>query len=444
MQKFRNHHEKLIAGIQEMLINLQLNLPYYGEFCLMINFHNQPSIETCAINVTNKGMNFYYNPEFLDRHTQKQVNFVIIHEIFHLLFKHPMRTVMGNYDHKVSNIVQDMIINHLIWQDITHRFVEIPKDEKGRNSALFVPKEYDGPLVFETLYEWFQEEREKRKKTKIPRSECSGGNCGGSTGEDKEKKYGPYGKDPKNENGAMDTYSLDQLIEDLENGTGEYLDKHINDTVSKELKDTMVKEASDSIIQRLKSRGFSTANVEQTLGQLQKKRKDYLREIKRAYSNEISGTSKIRTIVRPNRKSIEGVKGTRKIKNAINVILDVSGSMGGYGTFEKVLSYVYQDGVEMNFIQADTEVKWFEKFKRKRQIQTMKIQGLGGTVLQPAIDKVVTEYNKFNTVILTDGMTDSLDFSGVKGRVLIVSMGHDCPITRSNGKIRQIHVTEMD
>jgi predicted metal-dependent peptidase len=444
MQKFKSHHEKLVVGIQEMLMDYRLNLPYYGEFCLMVNFHNQPTIETCAINVTNKGMNFYYNPEFLDSLTQKQVNFVIIHELFHLLFKHPMRTVMGNYDHKLSNIVQDMIINHIIWQDITHHFVEIPKNAEGKNMALFVPKEYKGRLVFEPFYEWMQEEREKRKKKKEQQNQGDGGEDSGQGSNQGKPDYGPYGQDPSEETSGIDTHSLDKLFDDLENGTGEYLDKHINDTVSKEIKDAMVRSASNGIIQRLKNRGLQTSHLEQTLNKLQKKRKDYLREIKRAYSNEISGTRKERTIMRPNRKGISGLKGTRKVKNTINVILDVSGSMGGQGTFEKVLSYVYQDGVDMNFIQADTEVKWFETFKRKKQLQTMKILGLGGTVLQPAIDKVAKEFNKFNTVILTDGMTDSLDFTHVKGRVLIITTGMECPISRTNGKVRHIHIAETE
>jgi predicted metal-dependent peptidase len=70
----------------------------------------------------------------------------------------------------------------------------------------------------------------------------------------------------------------------------------------------------------------------------------------------------------------------------------------------------------------------------------MKILGLGGTVLQPAIDYVVENFNEFNTVVLTDGYCDSLDLSRVKGKVLMVSIGTKVPITRSNGKVKQIMV----
>jgi predicted metal-dependent peptidase len=112
--------------------------------------------------------------------------------------------------------------------------------------------------------------------------------------------------------------------------------------------------------------------------------------------------------------------------------------MGGQGTFERVLSYVYRNDIEINFIQGDTEVKWVENFKKAKQLETMKIHGLGGTVLQPSVDYVVDHYNDFNTVILSDGYTDTLDFSKVKGRVLIISVGTKVPIGRTNNRVKQI------
>ena len=220
----------------------------------------------------------------------------------------------------------------------------------------------------------------------------------------------------------------------MENGNGEYMDKHIGDDVPEEMRDAMVKD----VMERLAARGLSAGNVEQTLNKLRKKRKDYLKEIKRAVSNMIFGTVKQKTIVKPNRRQISGLKGNRKVKTKINCILDTSGSMGG--TFEKVLSYVYRNDIEINLIEADTEVKWIENIKNKRKLETMVIKGLGGTILQPAIDLVADQFNEFNTVVLTDGYCDSLDLSKIKGRVLLISIGVKVPISRSNGKVKHIIV----
>jgi predicted metal-dependent peptidase len=124
------------------------------------------------------------------------------------------------------------------------------------------------------------------------------------------------------------------------------------------------------------------------------------------------------------------------------VILDTSGSMGN--TFEKVLSYIYRSDIEVNMIQADTQVNWVEKFMNKKKIERMKISGLGGTVLSPAVDFVADNFNQYNTCILTDGYCDSLDLSKLKGKVLIISIGVSVPISKSNGKLKQICVDIND
>lgn len=492
----KNIHEKLLSSIQTMLIDTRVNLPYYGEFNLHINFSEMDSIQTCGVNVSTKGMNFFYSPTFLENLSQKEVNFVTLHEDFHLLFDHPKRTMAGQYDHKMSNIAQDMIINHIIWEDISHSFVEILKDKNGKNMALFIPKEYSGKLIFEELYEWLKEEKDKWEKSKKEQNKCKSCNgsgkkepesgqgkgdkqdqngqgqgdkqdqngqgqgdkqdgqgqgqgdksedcpdCNGNGnegGKDSSGKpsYGPYGKNPSKDGDSIDTWSKEQIFDDMENNEGQYLDVHMGDDVPQEMREAMVKDVMD----RLQSRGLSSGNIEATLNKLQKKRKDYLKEIKRSVSNLIFGTKKMKTIVKPNRRGISGLKGNRKVKTKINVILDTSGSMGGQGTFERVLSYVYQNDIEINFIQGDTEVKWVENFKKKRQLETMKIHGLGGTVLQPSINHVVDNFNDYNTVILTDGYTDSLNFDRVKGRVLIISVGTPCPISKTNGKLKQITI----
>ena len=448
--------------------------------------------------------------------SQKEVNFITLHEDFHLLFNHPKRTVTGQYDHKMSNIAQDMIINHVIWEDIPHAFVEIPKNKDGKNMALFVPKEYTGKLIFEELYEWLKDEKEKWQKEQKKNSECK--SCGGSgkkdqgqgqqdqkqkgqqpgdgqgegekqegqgkgqqpgegqgEGESQDKQdgqgkgegqgqqgggsgegescpdcqgtgneggkdssgkpsYGPYGKNPSKDGESLDTWSKEQIFQDMENGNGEYMDKHMGDDVPEEMREAMVKD----VMERLAARGLSAGNVETTLNKLRKKRKDYLREIKRAVSNMIFGTVKQKTIVKPNRRQIAGLKGNRKVKTKINCILDTSGSMGG--TFERVLSYIYRNDIEINLIEADTEVKWIENIKNKRKLETMVIKGLGGTILQPAIDLVADQFNEFNTVVLTDGYCDSLDLSKIKGKVLMVSIGVKVPISRSNNRVKQIMV----
>jgi predicted metal-dependent peptidase len=113
-------------------------------------------------------------------------------------------------------------------------------------------------------------------------------------------------------------------------------------------------------------------------------------------------------------------------------------------TFEKVLSYIYRNDIEVNMIQADTQVNWVEKFMDQKKIDRMKILGMGGTVLQPAVDYVVEHFNQYNTCILTDGYCDNLQLDKIKGKVLIISIGVKVPIAKSNGKVKQICVDIND
>ena len=483
----KNIHEKLIDSIQEMAVDLRVNLPYYANFLLFVSFHEDKNISTCGVNMTAKGMNYYYNSDFLNTLSQKEVNFVNVHECFHLLWNHPKRTISGQYDPKLSNIAQDMIINHVIVEDLPNFFVEIPKDSEGKNMALFVPKEYKGELIFEELYEWLRDEKEKREKKKKSCSSscqtCNGtgkkqskqgqqpqqgqgqqpqqgqgqqpqqGNGQGQpqpgqgTGQGQEPcpdcqgngqgdGYGPNGKNPRDEKGTIDTWSLDHIFDNIDNNDGQYLDVHLGDDIPEELRDAMIKDS----MERLKARGLEAGNIEKTINKLRKKRKDYLKYIKRSVSNLLFGTKKNKTIIKPNRRQIEGLKGHKKIKTRIVCILDVSGSM--WGLTEKVLNYIYRNDIEVILIQADTEVKDVGRIKSMKDLEKKKITGGGGTLMKFAIEHANEHYAGVNILLLTDGYHENLDFSKTRGNILIVSAGVKSPIANSNGKIKQILVDQ--
>ena len=447
MVNLKNSHPLITESVERMLIDVKHKMPFYGQFNLMVNFKGTDSIPTCGVNVTRRGMYFYYNGEFLDelgtkdgqiqgktkdeikfnvKERQKQVNFIVLHEDFHLLFNHPQRTVAGRFNPYLSNIAQDMIINSIIWDDINHEFISIPKypdneenREKGiagKNMTLFLPKEYikdGGEPIFEELYNWLKDKKDEHDKDRAD----------GAPSTSQGDGYGMHGTTPNGND--VETFSLDNIFDHMDENGGQWLDSHMEDDVTDELRDTMIRD----VVDRLKSRGFSSSNVEQTLMKLRKKKKDYLREIKRSISNEIMGNKKIPTITRPNRRGIKGIKGNRKVKSKINVLLDTSGSMSGM--FEKVLEYVFQNDVEINICEVDTQVHKMETVSSMKELQKLNIIGLGGTILQPGIDLIANskDYNRFNTVLLTDGWCDTLDMSRIKGRVLGITCGDEIPVS---------------
>lgn len=494
------------------------NLPYYGEFNLFINFH-EANIGTCGVNVSSKGMNFFWNRKWVDSLTKTEANFILIHEDLHLIFDHIKRSV--GYDQKLANIAQDMIINQTIYDDIMSSdnlksFLSIPVDREefirfpdgeylldengekvknpnyGNNTAMFIPEKYKGSENFEELYFYLVKELEKYKNRKANQnqqcdknknqsgqngqgkgqnSQNKSGNGGDGEGQgdgensnnqngqgkgqnkkDKKDKsdqnqqgtcgengnepdYGSYGK-----NGTQMTH-LDRIFENLEQSKGQTLDQHLIDEIPDELRKELVKD----IMANLKARGLEEGMMSTIINKLRKTKKDYLKEIKRAIAVDILGTTKDKTIVRPNRRNIAGLKGHKKIANKINTILDTSGSMGG--EFDKVLSYIFQNDVQINMIQIDTKVQNVQLIKEKKELEKMKIEGLGGTILQPAVDYIADDRNKlnvYNTVILTDGYTDRLDFSRIKGKVLILTTAALCEIVGSNGKVKQIKIDKEE
>lgn len=473
-------HPKLVESVQFMIVNNTNGLPFYGNFCLDVNFIDStknPSIKTCAVNVTAAGFNFYYNNEFLDLLTQKAVNFVVVHELFHLLFNHQKRTIRGIFEPKLSNIVQDMIINHAIMADISHEFVELPRDKDGRIIGVSMPIEYTEEHIFEILYNWVRDQRTEmrnqgklgwkedeirdvieRLKNSSNKSNKDKNEDGGQQPQNKQGQgqqpqqgkgkgrdrsldipgeYGDYVQDPnsKSDNGQnkpSEGWSLESILNDAEKGDGITLDQHLEDEVSEDLRESMI----ENMIHKLQSRGLMKGENEATLNKLRKKRKDYLREIKKVMANSIFGTHRLKTITRPNRRQIFGIKGSKKYSTAINCILDTSGSM--CGSFEKVLNYIYQNDVQINMIQCDAGIEDVTVIKDTKKIAKMAIHGLGGTVIQPAVDYVADNFNNLNTLILTDGYTDTIDFTKIRGNVLVVSTAVKLPICRGSEKVKQI------
>lgn len=420
---------RLQQSLNDFVIGYNSDCVYWGEFALFINFIEQ-NYGTCAVNFKNASMNFYYNNKWLDTlDNQLQVNFVVVHELQHLLSDHMNRSKRANFKYKLANIAMDMVINSNIIDTIPKTICEMPKN-------LFkIPAEYEGERIFEILYYWLANKKEQydemvKDMEKTQSDKQPGDDQQDSDEKDDEKKQG---------NGTtqedIDNAFSKELQTVFKNAEDYVFDEHMLDDVPDELKDEIRKD----IINNLKQRGFQTSNIEKLLQGLTKAKKDYLREIKSGIAM-LNSNKKAPTITKLNRRNIAGLKGKKKEGFVVNAILDTSGSMDGL--FENVLSYVFQDNIVLNMIQCDTEVKSHAIIKTKSQLNGMTIKGLGGTALQPAIDYIANcKLNKVNTVILTDGMTDKLDFTKISGKVLIIAKGQACEIV-NNGKVKQIVVTE--
>ena len=433
------NHPKIIASIDTMISDAMLGLQFYGEFCQFINFKSYKPIKTCGVTVDVHGMKFYFNPEFVDELTQEEMNFIMLHEIFHLLWDHRSRSRKLGYEHELSNVVQDMIINDIIKTDIVDKmkyknkvnkrdvnFADIPVNRKSKEAwILHKPEEYKGSLFFEEMYEWISDEKDKYDEWK---SNCK---C------DPDilcKCNRSEGKEPCSCPECPVSNYLRSIFDQLEMGILEFLDCHLPCDLPEEYRRSLI----ENIKNGLKARGLDkTGDILETLEKLTKSKRDHIKDIKIGI-NELFGNYKQKSMTKRNRRGIPGVKGKRKDAYALNVMLDVSGSMFGY--FEKAISYIFQNGIKINIIQCDTEIKAYTVITSKAEFKKLKIYGGGGTTLQPGINYISgnKELNKLNTLVLTDGYCDDLDVTKLK-KCMIITHGKACKVT---GKVKQIVVKD--
>jgi len=245
-----------------------------------------------------------------------------------------------------------------------------------------------------------------------------------------------YGQNGQNGEECSD---LERIFDDMENNGGQFMDQHIDDDVPPEMREEMINTLKD----KLKARGLQTSDIEKTLEKLEKKKRDYLKDIKRAVS-QIKGSIKRNTITKPNRKGIIGLKGKKKYGYMINVILDCSGSMMGYS--DKALNYIFRRDIQCNLIIADTEIKKIYNIKSMAELKKVTLKGFGGTRMQPAFDHITNStLNRYNTLLLTDGYTDKLNLGTIKGSVLVISCNVPVPIdVKPKGKLKQICIKNSE
>jgi predicted metal-dependent peptidase len=120
--------------------------------------------------------NFFYNREFFEKMTPRQVEFVVAHEILHCVYDHMSRR--ENRDPQIFNIAADYCVNGLLKRE------RIGDDPPVK---FFHDRKYDGwsaEQVYDELYEKYDEEELKQLGEMLDQHLDPDGN-----GEDGSPKY---------------------------------------------------------------------------------------------------------------------------------------------------------------------------------------------------------------------------------------------------------------
>lgn len=102
-----------LTPIEEKLtvarIGLMLRASFFGNLASRMKLIESSS--WCQTAATN-GKDFYYNSEFVEKLSVKQLEFLFGHEILHCCFDHMARR--GSRDPRISNIAQDFAVNQVL------------------------------------------------------------------------------------------------------------------------------------------------------------------------------------------------------------------------------------------------------------------------------------------------------------------------------------------
>lgn len=103
---FKDSDENIRRGISKFKVEMMRAKPFYGDILMKIPIIEDKSIPTACTN----GKCIRYNPNFLRTLNEGQRNYVILHEVYHILLLHWKRGI--GRDHEVWNIAADGVVNH--------------------------------------------------------------------------------------------------------------------------------------------------------------------------------------------------------------------------------------------------------------------------------------------------------------------------------------------
>lgn len=95
-------------SVNKFKIEMLRKLPFYGDIIVRIPIEPDDSAPTAYTN----GRVIRYSRAFLGSLTEGEVNFVLLHEVLHIMLKHCIRT--GGRKKDVWNVACDMVVNNML------------------------------------------------------------------------------------------------------------------------------------------------------------------------------------------------------------------------------------------------------------------------------------------------------------------------------------------
>lgn len=388
----KNIHPLILNNIINWIIQPKKNLQYFGHFLSKMVFEETDRIKTMAVTVSKNGFKLLYNINFIESITEEEVRFILLHEIFHCIDLHLVR--IKKYDRNVANYAMDMVVN----RQATNIKNTVNEEIIEPENIIKLPNEYNGPIVFESIYEWLMNNKDRKDHT---------------------------------------YFETEQMFDNLKKG--EYFDEHF-DLQSFDITEEEFYHKLNKINKEIQNelKGDIPGIVKDLIHNIKKRKENPVKLLKNLMS-DAAYSSKRRTFRKLNRKGIPGFKGNIKTGMSFNCIADVSGSMKD--VLKEVIGIITNSMLHMNLIKVDTIVQSHEVYEKASDLKKLNFKGCGGTILQPGIDYIAKNktLNKNGTIIITDGYIDKLDLSKLN-EVILVYTSLKPTLYQKSKKYREIKI----
>tara|TARA_A100001011_G_scaffold389500_2_gene471108 strand:- start:2048 stop:3184 length:1137 start_codon:yes stop_codon:yes gene_type:complete len=335
------------ARLESAISKLICFQPLYGEVFLHLNKKSSKKIPTLAVGVIRRvDLALYYNPDFIDGLTSKELRAVLKHEALHVLLHHLTRAKHFAYNMRGYNIAADCAINCHI---------------EGLPDGALYPHLFE--LENDKSSEYYYEKLKKEA----------------------EEKGGDFDDVIKGKGDTVDDHSMWEDFDD------DIVEEKVRNIAEKAIKE-----------QEKKGWGNINGNIAAKIIAANKPVVNWKKEV-RWFINKLVLMGKRNTRMRPNRRyGIKSPGSKRNYTSKLLVAFDTSGSVS-----DKQLEYFATelngmiDHVKVDFIQFDTKIYGDPKPYERRK-SSIEIIGRGGTCFHPVIE-MADEKKYDGLIVFTDG-----------------------------------------
>jgi len=360
-KKYRSLNERWEWVISFMVIQDM----FVHQILLLMDKKEDPSVGTMGVCVEESRISLRYNNDFVMRLSDEALNFVITHEIYHLILHHcTKRLPEDKKQRKLWNIAADLAINSIIPQSAERK---PPVDKNGKPIGCY-PKSPEFN---------FEERLSMEQYIQLLRDKSQGEGEGEGDGE------GEGGK------GTCD-------------GTGDQdIDNH-DGWAESEIASQMVRDKVEEVSRKERAWGTLSADVQALILAAQKSQVVWTKVL-RNYLGLMVSPERIPSFKKPNRRYPYPYCG--KVPKYIDrklVAIDTSGSVGD-DALAQFLAEVNRlaETHPVDVCLFDWDITQMPKQFCKK-VKSYDFKGRGGTCFEPVM-KLAEERRYSSLIILTDG-----------------------------------------